>query len=106
MSATETYTMLVHTTTEEHEYDRDEVLAVYHALAPFLVDRSGGHAGYADEDWRTDDDRIVTLFELTKESLFGDMIFGGVNWDHGSDLITKDENGDPVSNQESRPDDE
>ena len=81
-------TLLVFETKEEHEYDREKALAVYAALQPFIP---GDGQGYAEGDWMTDDDRIVSCFELLNDSLFGNMIFAATSWDHGSTLATRPE---------------
>lgn len=80
--------LLVLETKEEHEYDQEKALAVYTALQPFIP---GDGQGYAEGDWMSDEDRIVSCFELLNQSLFGNMIFGAINWDHGSTLTTRGE---------------
>lgn len=48
--------------------------------------------------------RIIAVFELLDGSQFGDMFFGSHgDGDQWSALEARDENGDPVSFQESQP---
>jgi hypothetical protein len=81
VSSSPSISLLVHETKEEHEYDREKALAVYAALQPFM---DGDGQGYAEYESMSDEDRLVSCFELLNQSIFGDMIFAAINWDHGS----------------------
>jgi hypothetical protein len=85
-------TILVHETTEPHDYDRERVLRVYAALKPEIAaGYYGDTQGYAPRDADTDDDRIIALFELLTGSMFGDWLFSGTDFDHGVNLVTRRE---------------
>lgn len=81
-------TLLIHETKNEHEYDRDHALRVWHLLRAEIP--VNDNRGYIDQDWMTDDDRIICLFELLDGSQFGDMVFADLaNFDQGANLIER-----------------
>jgi hypothetical protein len=77
----------------EYEYDREQALRVYHAInGEIPAEGYSPYNGYRDADYKSDDDRIVELFELLNESLFGDVIFGSLATDdQWSELRTQRE---------------
>ena len=84
---------LKHQTTADYEFDREQALRVYHAInGEIPVDGYSPYSGYRDADYMSDDDRIVALFELLHESLFGDVVFGSrATDDQWSELRTERE---------------
>ena len=66
--------LLVRTTKETHGYDPDHALDFWHHIAPWIPDESPWH-GYGEADWKSDEDRIISLFELLEGSMLGDIIF-------------------------------
>ena len=85
-------TLLIHETTEPHEYDRERVLRTYEALKDEIaVGYYGDAQGYEPREDDSDDDKIIALFELTTGSMFGDWLFSGGDFDHGSKLVTRGE---------------
>lgn len=89
----ETQTLLIHETTEPHEYDRERVLRTYEALKPEIAAGWYGDAqGYGPRDDDSDDDKIIMLFELLNGSMFGDWLFSGTDFDHGSKLVIRNLN--------------
>lgn len=81
---------LVNTMTNKCQYEPDRVLRVYDLLVETIRqgwwgDSSGyGHA-------TTDEDKIIELYELTRESILGDFLFSGGDVNQGSELLTEDE---------------
>ena len=82
---------LVNQTKAEYEYDPATALNLYWAVQEFLPEK-GTYSEYRDADWMDDEGRIVNLFELLNQSLFGDVIFGSLATDdQWSDLHTQRE---------------
>jgi hypothetical protein len=88
-----TLDILVHETKEEVEYDRRRVIATYETLQREIKRGWGTGARWDSQGYgyaRDDDAKVVELFELTKESTLGDMLFGSVgDFDQGSELIKR-----------------
>lgn len=74
--------LLVRKTTASHEYDPDHALDFWRVVAPWIPKESPWD-GYGEADWKSDDDRIISLFELLEGSMLGDIIFGSLADDDG-----------------------
>jgi hypothetical protein len=82
--------LLVHATKESFEYDPARALEAWRALHPLIPEDD--NRGYGEQDWISDDDRIIQLFELLDGSQLGDMLFGSLaDADGGVELATRTE---------------
>lgn len=84
--------LLVHEIKNEHEYDPAQALRVWRLLQDEIPTEQWRSQGYREYDGMSDEDRIVSLFELLDGSIFGDMIFSDLaNLSQGSTLIVRSE---------------
>jgi hypothetical protein len=82
--------LLTNKTKNEYEYDREQALRIYHLIRDEIVADSTYAAHVSEYEQTTDDDRIIALFEMLNESLFGDCVFHDLaNFDQGSYLTER-----------------